>query len=99
MARWGTEAMMLSRTKQGALGCVLSRDRVGTVGALQLPCSQPEPSWPGKVLCPPSFPGTISGPPGKAADILLPLLFYKVNPLLFPCRVYTHLVVPPTLQS
>lgn len=58
-----------------------------------------EPSWPGKVLCPPCFPGTISGPPSKAADILPPLLFYKVNPRLFPCRAYTHPVVPPTIQS
>ena len=62
--------------------------------------SQPKPSQPGKVHWPPaSFPGTTSGSPSKAADILLTFLFYRVNPFLFPFRAYTCLLTPPTPQS
>lgn len=45
-----------------------------------------------------TFPGTTSESPSKAADILLPLLVYKVNSFLFLHGGYTHLGILPTHQ-
>lgn len=60
--------------------------------------AQAQSTWKGS-LAPPSFPGTTSGSPSKAADTLLTFLFYRVNPFLFPFRAYTCLLTPPTPQS